>query len=47
LDSYIPDERLAFIADSATAVKTDADGKATLPPVPPGVYYLFGIGQYA
>jgi hypothetical protein len=36
----------AIIADSATAVKTDADGKATLPPVPPGVYYLFGIGQY-
>lgn len=36
----------SIIADSATAVKTDADGKATLPPVPPGVYYLFGIGKY-
>jgi len=36
----------SIIADSATAVKTDADGKATMPPVPPGVYYLFGIGKY-
>ncbi|HEY6128819.1 MAG TPA: hypothetical protein VIW23_11605 [Candidatus Acidoferrum sp.] len=36
----------AIIADSATAVKTNAEGKATLPAVPPGVYYLFGIGQY-
>jgi hypothetical protein len=36
----------AIIVDSATAVKTDAEGKATLPPVPPGVYYLFGTGQY-
>jgi hypothetical protein len=35
----------AIILDSATAVKTDADGKATLPPVPPGTYYLFGIGR--
>src|SRR5258708_1203668 len=33
-------------ADSAAAVKTDADGKATMPPVPPGVYYLFAIGKY-
>lgn len=43
-----PDCRTAvasIIADSATAAKTDASGKATLPPVPPGVYYLFGIGQ--
>ena len=36
----------AIIADSATAVKTDADGKATLPAVPPGAYYLFGIGKF-
>ena len=36
----------SIIADSATAVKTDADGKATMPPVAPGVYYLFGIGKY-
>jgi hypothetical protein len=36
----------SIIADSATAVKTDADGKASMPPVPPGVYYLFGIGRY-
>ena len=36
----------SIIADSATAVKTDADGKATLPPVPPGTYFLFGTGQY-
>jgi hypothetical protein len=36
----------SIIADSATAVKTDAEGKATLPPVPPGVYYLFGIAKY-
>src|SRR6266478_6746948 len=36
----------SIIADSATAVKTDADGKATMPPVLPGVYYLFGIGKY-
>jgi hypothetical protein len=36
----------AIIGDSATAGKTDAGGNATLPPVPPGVYYLFGLGQY-
>ena len=48
-DKKSPECRTAvasIIADSATAVKTDADGKATLPPVPPGVYHLFGIGQY-
>jgi hypothetical protein len=36
----------AIIANSATAAKTDADGKATLPAVAPGSYHLFGIGQY-
>lgn len=36
----------AIIAASATAGKTDAEGKATLPPVPPGAYYLFGVGRY-
>jgi hypothetical protein len=44
-----PDCQIAIgsiIADSATAAKTDADGKARLPAAPPGVYYLFGIGQY-
>ena len=44
-----PDCRIAIaaiIADSATAAKTDTQGRATLPAVPPGVYYLFGIGQY-
>lgn len=36
----------SIISDSATAVKTDADGKATMPAVPPSVYYLFGLGKY-
>jgi hypothetical protein len=36
----------SIIADSTAAVKTDADGKATTPPVAPGLYYLFGIGKY-
>lgn len=36
----------AIIGNSATAVKTDADGKATLPAVAPGSYHLFGIGKY-
>jgi hypothetical protein len=35
----------AIISDSATAGKTDASGKASLPPVPPGTYYLFGMGR--
>ena len=35
----------AIIADSATAVKSAPDGKAVFPAVPPGVYYIFGMGQ--
>jgi hypothetical protein len=36
----------AIIQDSATAVKSDSDGKAVFPAVLPGVYYVFGMGQY-
>jgi hypothetical protein len=36
----------SIIANSAAAGKTDENGKATLASVPPGVYYLFGIGRY-
>ena len=36
----------AIIADSATAVKSDPDGKAVFPAVLPGVYYVFGMGQH-
>jgi len=36
----------AIIADSATAVKSDNDGKAVFPAVLPGVYYVFGMGQH-
>ncbi len=37
---------MAIIANSATAIKTDADGKVTLPAVAPGTYFLFGIGKF-
>jgi hypothetical protein len=36
----------AIIQDSATAVKSDNDGKAVFPAVRPGIYYLFGMGQH-
>ena len=36
----------SIAADSVTVAKTDENGKATLPAVLPGVYYLFGIGQF-
>src|SRR5215475_2685185 len=36
----------AIIQDSATAVKSDSDGKAVFPAVLPGVYYVFGMGQH-
>ena len=30
----------AISADAATGLRSDADGKATLPGVPPGTYYM-------